>query len=305
MMLDRLLGNEALKDDWRAAIAANRLPHALLLAGETGSGTGFAARCLAADVLYPAGGPHAEAVVNGVDTECVTLRGSGASGQIKVDDVRDACAEICRSALGTDARGRALFLYGAQNLNPNSSNALLKTLEEPPRDVLVLLTANSTAAVLPTIRSRCAAYTLAPVPLESCAAALREENNALSQEQAEDLAFLCGGLLGTARRALQNPEQKALLQRAAEICRSAARRDAYRVQALLSGVERERETAGQLLDWLDLLCGAALRRPGFASLDPERAAAIRQADQQARFAIQRNGNLRLLLCVAGIQMTRA
>ena len=56
-MLERLAGNTALKSELGAALGAGRLPHAILLVGEPGCGAGFAARCLAADYLYPQGGP--------------------------------------------------------------------------------------------------------------------------------------------------------------------------------------------------------------------------------------------------------
>lgn len=52
------------------------------------------ARCLAADYLYPNGGPHAEAVLRGQDTESIVVRGEGASGQIKVEAIRDARQNI-------------------------------------------------------------------------------------------------------------------------------------------------------------------------------------------------------------------
>ena len=134
-MLERLAGNDALKRELGTALHSGRLPHAVLLVGEPGCGAGFAARCLAADYLYPAGGPHAEAVLKGEDTECLALRGEGASGQIPVKRVREAREAIQRSALSTDAAGRVLFIYGAQNLNGtqgSSANALLKIIEEPP-----------------------------------------------------------------------------------------------------------------------------------------------------------------------------
>ena len=56
-MLERLAGNTALKSELGAALGAGRLPHAILLVGEPGCGAGFAARCLAADYLYPPGRP--------------------------------------------------------------------------------------------------------------------------------------------------------------------------------------------------------------------------------------------------------
>ena len=215
-MLDRLAGNTALKQDLAAALAADRLAHSILLVGERGCGAGFAARCLAADYLYPGGGPHAEAVLRQEDTECITIRGEGASGQIKVERIRAAREEITHSALAEDARGRVMFVYGAQDMNQSSANALLKIIEEPPEGVLFLFTATSAAAVLPTIRSRCAAYTITPVPLAECAALLRRTLPGLSRDAADDLAFLYEGHIGLGLAACRQPQAKEALALLAE-----------------------------------------------------------------------------------------
>ncbi len=240
-MLERLAGNDALKRELGTALHSGRLPHAVLLVGEPGCGAGFAARCLAADYLYPAGGPHAEAVLKGEDTECLALRGEGASGQIPVKRVREAREAIQRSALSTDAAGRVLFIYGAQNLNGtqgSSANALLKIIEEPPEGVLFLLTAPSAAVVLPTIRSRCAAYTIAPVPVADCAAHLRAER--LPAAAAGELAFLYEGHIGTALKSWNDPPTKAALGMAKTLCGYAAQGDTYRALALLTKYERDK-----------------------------------------------------------------
>ena len=131
-MLERIAGNRELKQDLKTALGSGRIAHSILLVGEPGCGAGFAARCLAADYLYPNGGPHAEAVLRGQDTESIVVRGEGASGQIKVEAIRDARQNIQKSALSSDAEGRVLFIYGAQNLNGASANAMLKIMEEPP-----------------------------------------------------------------------------------------------------------------------------------------------------------------------------
>ena len=62
-MLERIAGNRELKQDLKTALGSGRIAHSILLVGEPGCGAGFAARCLAADYLYPNGGPHAEAVL--------------------------------------------------------------------------------------------------------------------------------------------------------------------------------------------------------------------------------------------------
>ena len=301
-MLERLAGNDALKAELGTALRGGRLPHAVLLVGEPGCGAGFAARCLAADYLYPAGGPHAEAVLKKEDTECLVLQGEGASGQIPVKKVREAREAIQRSALSTDAAGRVLFIYGAQNLNGSSANAMLKIIEEPPEGVLFLLTATSAATVLPTIRSRCAAYTIAPVPAADCAARLKAER--LPAKAAEELAFLYEGHIGTALKSWNDPTAKAALGMAKTLCGYAAQGDTYRALALLTKYERDKDGFAALLWTLDQLCSAVLRRPAYGQeqcggLTPDRAAQILQVSAATRKTVTGNGNLRLAVTDGG------
>lgn len=293
--LDQLAGNDALKQNLKTALTANRLPHSILLVGEQGCGAGFAARCLAADYLYPHGGPHAAAVLRGEDAECIAVRGEGASGQIKVERIREAREAIQHSALSQDAAGRVLFVYGAQNLNGSSANAMLKIIEEPPEGVLFVFTATSAASVMATIRSRCAAYTLAPVPVAECAAALRRQLPRLTADQAEELAFLYEGHLGTCLDAVQEDKTRTAQRNAAELCALLSKNDLYRATALLSGYEKDREGAQALLWQAAQYGSAALRQPGFAGLTPAVAAFLIQRTGAARRAIAANGNLRLVL----------
>ena len=298
-MLDRLAGNTALKAELGAALRTGRLPHAVLLIGEAGCGARFAARCLAADYLYPQGGPHAEAVLKQEDTECLVLQGEGASGQIPVKRVREMREAIQHSALSTDAAGRVLFIYGAQNLNGSSANAMLKIIEEPPEGVLFLLTATSAATVLPTIRSRCAAYTIAPVPAADCAALLRDRG--LPAALADELAFVYEGHVGNALRAFQDAAARTALARAKELCGYAAQNDTYRALALVTQYERDREGFLALLWQLDQVCSAVLRRPGYGAscggIRPEAAADILRAGAETRRAVTANGNLRLAVAL--------
>ena len=204
---------------------------------------------------------------------------------------------------------RDRFIYGAQNLNGtqgSSANALLKIIEEPPEGVLFLLTAPSAAVVLPTIRSRCAAYTIAPVPVADCAAHLRAER--LPAAAAGELAFLYEGHIGTALKSWNDPPTKAALGMAKTLCGYAAQGDTYRALALLTKYERDKEGFAALLWQLDQLCSAVLRRPSYGQeqcggLTPESAAKILRADAGARRSLQGNGNLRLNVAVLAGELT--
>jgi len=75
--------------------------------------------------------------------------------------------EALQSALSLrsmEGRGAAALVPDAEALTPQAQNALLKTLEEPPPRTALVLTAAAPRALLPTVRSRCVALRLPPVP---------------------------------------------------------------------------------------------------------------------------------------------
>jgi DNA polymerase-3 subunit delta' len=78
--------------------------------------------------------------------------GAKPSREIKVEQVREAAEWTQRSA--SSSRGRALVLYPAQAINPTAANALLKTLEEPPGRLRIVMAGGDPEHLLPTLRSR-------------------------------------------------------------------------------------------------------------------------------------------------------
>ncbi|HET9643993.1 MAG TPA: DNA polymerase III subunit delta' [Burkholderiaceae bacterium] len=90
------------------------------------------------------------------------------SREIKVDAIRTAIAWTQQSS--SRGRGKVLLIHPAHAMNPTSANALLKTLEEPPSGVRMLLCTSDPELLLPTIRSRCQRWRLsAPGPDEALA----------------------------------------------------------------------------------------------------------------------------------------
>jgi DNA polymerase-3 subunit delta' len=82
-----------------------------------------------------------------------------ASKEIRVDAMRDAVEFAQRTS--ARGRGKAVLVYPAERMNAITANALLKTLEEPPGDVKFVLASEAAHQLLPTIRSRCIAHTMA------------------------------------------------------------------------------------------------------------------------------------------------
>lgn len=81
-----------------------------------------------------------------------------ASKEIRVDAMRDAVEFAQRTS--ARGRGKVVVVFPAENMNPITANALLKTLEEPAGDVKFVLASESAHQLLPTIRSRCIGHTM-------------------------------------------------------------------------------------------------------------------------------------------------
>ena len=299
-MLDRVAGNAAAIEAVKAALAQGRLSHSVLLLGEEGTGTGFCARCIAADWLYPGGGPAAEAVMRGEGAECILVRAENKSNTISVDQVRRVRREVYNTALS--AKGRAVIFYAAHQMQAEAANALLKVLEEPPPGVLFLLTATTPAAVLPTIRSRCAAVQLAALPEEECAA-FAEKVRARCVD-AGFLSAVYGGRIGCVLRCIDSAARRAVLEDALTAARYAAGGDGYRLAALLAGYEKRKSDALTLLEDLRAVCGAVMRGEQAAGLTAAQAAAAACEAGKAMGLLQANVNDKLVFSCLAARLCR-
>jgi len=121
---------------------------------------------------------------------------------ISIDQVRD----IQRDASLRPAEGafKVFIIDGAESLSADASNALLKTLEEPPDQVVMILLATDAEELLPTISSRCQTLELRAVPQATVAEHLAKHHGA-EKELAEEIARLSEGRIGWAIEAAANP----------------------------------------------------------------------------------------------------
>ena len=297
MMLDRMEGNAELKTSVHQMLASRRLTHSVLLVGEEGLGAGFAARCIAADYLYPAGGAPAEALLRGeccravgkagkrdsgqIETgivrEAISVEGMGAGGRYLVSQVTAMRSEIFNTSLS--AEGRAVLLYHVERMNEESANALLKVMEEPPEGVLFLLTADSLAGVLPTIRSRCVSFAIAPVSPADCARYCTAHG--VDKKTAALYSELFDGHIGTVLTAARDKARTEQVDKAMELARAAQAGDSYTAAVLLAPYEKDKAGAAALLRDLRAVAAAGPPCPGTGPAGPAYPAAGRSCHPAA------------------------
>lgn len=154
----------------RNAVAGGRVVHAYLFCGPRGTGKTSTARILAKAVncLDPQDGEpcnrcaSCSAVNEGRAIDLIEIDAASNRG---IDDARDLREKI-KFAPG-EARYKVYIIDEAHMLTSEASNALLKTLEEPPEHAIIVLATTESHKILPTISSRCQRFDFRRIPLQS------------------------------------------------------------------------------------------------------------------------------------------
>ena len=218
-MFSKLVGNEDVKDTLRRLIATSRVPNSLVLAGDEGIGKRqFAIEIARSFLCNKANGGEACgtcSICQRVDTFAFPSRDDNRDpfervffgGHLDVGMVVPykrltlvgAIRDLERHANFNpyEASARFFIVDDAHKMNDAASNALLKTLEEPPPTSHIFLITSRPDSLLPTIRSRCQMLRFAPVETEKVEKYLIEERK-FENAEARLAARLARGSIGRA-----------------------------------------------------------------------------------------------------------
>ncbi|MDW7774196.1 MAG: DNA polymerase III subunit delta' [Desulfobulbaceae bacterium] len=186
------------------ALENGRLAHAYLFIGPDGVGKVTAAKAMTAvlfcrqgEIAAPCGScPGCMQYASGNHPDFLHIVPQGAV--IKIDQVRELKKALAFSPLESDYR--IILLEDVHTMRREAANSLLKLLEEPPAGNILLLTADESEPLLPTITSRCQVIPFYPLSHELTTAVIRRLNPELTIDQASFIATLtdgCPGLAGS------------------------------------------------------------------------------------------------------------
>ena len=205
-MRDAIIGHHQILKQLYHAIASNRVAGAYLFVGVANVGKETVALNFAKSINCRTSDEGAcgtclscRKADDGNHPDLQIIRPSGA--WIKIDQIRELQKRIIYRPL--EGVRKVYILTEAERMNLEAANCLLKTLEEPPADsVLILLTTNLDA-LLPTIRSRCQIIPFHPLVVSELAGHLMERFD-IDESQALRVATTTGGAVGKALTLLQD-----------------------------------------------------------------------------------------------------
>lgn len=193
-MLDGIIGHERIVETLRRQAERGQLAHAYLFIGQEGVGKTAVALGL---------------IGNGGEFQWVARLEDEKSGKLKsaisVDQIRDLRDRLSLTSFSGETK--AAFIEEADRLSDGAANALLKTLEEPRGDTVIVLRAETLESVSQTIASRCQVIRFCPVPAAVISTALVKRG--VAKDEAAELAAASRGRPGVALRLLTDRAYRA------------------------------------------------------------------------------------------------
>jgi DNA polymerase-3 subunit delta' len=283
---ETLAGQNAALELASAALRGGRPPHAWLITGPPGIGKATLAYRMAryllrygatdqgpADLSVPKDDTVARQIEARAHPGLLVLkrglnpRTGKPQTELLVDEVRRLSGFFGMTA---GAGGwRVAIVDPADDMNENAANALLKQLEEPPENAMLLLLSHRPGRLLPTIRSRCRRLELRPLPddvMDRSLAALLPD---MEREERHALAHLAGGSIGAALT-LADGDGALLAQEANRVIERAREPDLVALYALGEKIGRIRDGLSLFGDFLAATLSDRIRAKAHAGGDARR-----------------------------------
>ena len=192
------IGHSSLIENFKNRCSNGNLSHAQLISGEDGIGKSILAEILGKLIL--------NGDLNREYVDIINYRPSKAS--FGVDDVREIIDEVNKKPFEGDKK--VIIIHQGNKLTIPAQNALLKTIEEPPTEVYIIILCESLELILDTIKSRCEIYKLTPLTKEELYKYIAIKGYDYSEEEKASAIAFSEGIPGRIDRYFSDTELQEL-----------------------------------------------------------------------------------------------
>lgn len=192
------VGHSSLIENFKNRCSNGNLSHAQLISGEDGIGKSVLAEILGKLIL--------NGDINREYVDIINYKPSKAS--FGVDDVREIIDEVNKKPFEGDKK--VIIIHQGNKLTIQAQNALLKTIEEPPTEVYIIILCESLELILDTIKSRCEIYKLTPLTKDELYKYIAIKGYECSEEEKSSAIAFSEGIPGRIDRYFSDTELQEL-----------------------------------------------------------------------------------------------
>lgn len=237
----KIIGHKKIIDGIERRFLNSSFSHANLITGDDGIGKSIVAKYLAHKIMNKS--DHSECV------DIVKCYPSGAS--FGVDDVRNIIEEVNKKPYEGDKK--VLILYKCDKMTVQAQNAFLKTIEEPPNGVHLILLSDSLETILDTIQSRCQIYKLTPLSKEDILDYIEINYSDISKEDKQAALAYSTGIPGKVDKFINDDNLKKLRNIAIDLFKDMLSREPGLVLKYQNLLKNSKEEQSDLLNILLML----------------------------------------------------
>lgn len=194
MDFSEIIGHNKIKDQIIKSIRSKEFSHAHIIVGEDGIGKSSIARETAAQILGKGSNDQCVDII-----EC-KLRDNKKS--IGIDEIKGIIEEVNKKPY--EGNKKVIIVYSSDKITEVAQNAFLKTIEEPPNGIYLILLCEKLDSILDTIQSRCEVYKLNRLKDDDILRFLNRKNLNLSQEEQRSVIAFSDGIPGRAERFIED-----------------------------------------------------------------------------------------------------
>ncbi len=274
MLLSDFIGNSTTKNELINKMQTNKMPHAIIIEGNTGLGKQTLAHIIAnyfvcsSNENRPCGTcSGCMKAIKNIHPDITVLDGNF-SGSLSISSIRNVRASAYIKP--NEAPSKVYLLLNCDKMLIPAQNAFLKILEEPPENVVFIMTAVSATSFLQTVRSRSRIYTLYPVSFEESLDKLCNRFPEKSKEDIEWALNINDGNIGLAINTLENTTEESFTI-AEKIFRSITLSTEYQLLSTAYRLSSDRVFAGRVIDHLISISAEAVKASVGAKVNLELA----------------------------------
>lgn len=239
-VFDEIIGHDNLKKNIAKSISMSMFSHAHLIVGEDGIGKCILARKIAIRLL--------DKEKDRQYADIIEYRVAKNKQSIGVKEVTENIIEEIKTK-PFEGDKKIIIIYQADKMTTEAQNAFLKTVEEPPKGVFIILICESLEGILDTIKSRCQIHKLQRLSLDEINLYLTQKYPSLSMEEKKVIAAFSDGIPGRADKFIEDNSFKEIRNTALDILMEAKNNniDATKYESFFSKYKSQWD---EVLTWL-------------------------------------------------------
>ncbi len=227
----KIIGHKEIIDSINNRKLNDSFSHANLIVGNDGIGKSIIARYLSNEIIRTKDDAESVDIVKYIPS----------STSFGVDDVRKIIDEVSKKPYEGDKK--VLILYRCDKLTVQAQNALLKTIEEPPNGVYLILLSDSLEIILDTIKSRCQIYKLTPLNKKEISIYIEDKYIGIPSEDKKSALAYSAGVPGNVDKFISDQNLKNLRNTCIELFEDILKREqsfVLKYEELLSDSKNDR-----------------------------------------------------------------